>query len=221
MQLINLFHQPVLTDTLWRVFNEYPDANIRDAYSRGQILSKKWLVKELEILPVDLGTIFLCAGWYGSLSLMLFESGLPLTKIRSFDIDEDAWQVAETINRPMVMTDWLFKAQTADIHDINYTDGHTYDTYRRDGKVRELYDQPNTVINTSCEHIENFREWYDKIAKGTLVILQTNDSPNETDHVNIVRSIDEFKAMAPMTDCMYHGVLNLEKYNRLMVIGYR
>ena len=44
--LIGLFHQPILLDTLWRVINTYPDANIKDAYSRGQILSKKWLIKE-------------------------------------------------------------------------------------------------------------------------------------------------------------------------------
>lgn len=219
--LIGLFHQPILLDTLWRVINTYPDANIKDAYSRGQILSKKWLIKELENLPVDLGTVFLCAGWYGTLSLMLYESGMKITKVRSFDINDEVWPIAETINRPMVMSEWQFKAQTEDINDINYKDGHTYNTYRRDGEARELYDKPDTVINTSCEHIQNFREWYDKIAKGTLVILQTNDYNEVEDHVNCVDTIEEFKGMAPMTDCMYDGVLNLDKYNRFMLIGYR
>jgi len=219
--VIGLFVDSVLLDTLRRVINTFPDANIQDAYSRGQILSKKWLIKELENLPVDLGTVFLCAGWYGTLSLMLFEAGMKITKIRSFDIDDEVWPIAETINRPMVMSDWQFKAQTEDIHNINYKDGHTYNTYRRDGKARELYDKPDTVINTSCEHIENFSEWYNKISKGTLVILQTNNYYEIDDHVNCVDNIEQFKEMAPMTDCMYDGILNLDKYNRFMLIGYR
>jgi hypothetical protein len=219
--VIGLFHQPVLLDTLWRVINSFPNANIKDAYSRGQILSKKWLIKEVENLPVDLGTVFLCAGWYGTLSLMLFEAGIKITKIRSFDIDDEVWPIAETINRPYVMNEWQFKAQTEDICKINYKDGHTYNTYRRDGQVRELYDKPDTVINTSCEHIENFRGWYDSIGKGTLVILQTNDYYEIEDHINCVDNIDQFKEMAPMTDCMYDGVLNLDTYNRFMLIGYR
>lgn len=219
--LIGLFVDSVLLDTLRRVISTFPEANIKDAYSQGQILSKKWLIKELKNLPIDLGTVFLCAGWYGTLGLMLFESGMKVTKIRSFDLDDDVWPIAETINRPMVMSEWQFKAQTEDINNINYKDGHTYQTYRRDGEGRELYDKPDTVINTSCEHIENFREWYDKIGKGTLVILQTNNYHEIEDHVNCVDNIEQFKEMAPMTDCMYEGELNLDKYNRFMLIGYR
>jgi len=39
--------------------------------------------------------------------------------------------------------------------------------------------------------------------------------------VNCVNDIDEFKRMAPLTNVLYEGVLNLEKYNRYMLIGYR
>ena len=38
-----------------------------------------------------------------------------------------------------------------------------------------MSDVPNTIINTSCEHIVNFDEWYRKIPAGKLVILQSND----------------------------------------------
>ena len=51
----------------------------------------------------------------------------------------------------------------------------------------ELTDHsPDTVINTSCEHIENFNEWYDKIPKGKIVILQTNNY-FDFEHVNCSR----------------------------------
>ena len=212
---------PVLFDTLPRTMRMFPDVDLRDAFSRGQISSKKWLVDELKVLNLDLGTIFLCAGWYGSLALLLFESDLDIEKIRSFDSDENCWRIADTINRPHVMDEWKFKAQTDDILHINYIDGHTYVTYRNDGKERELYDKPNTIINTSCEHIKGFPLWYNLIPKNTLVVLQTNNYFEIEDHINCVKDIEEFKAMVPMTNIMYEGELNLEKYNRYMLIGYR
>jgi len=220
---ISLFlnEPPALFDTLPRAIKTFPDVDFRDAFSRGQISSKKWLVDELVKLDINLGIVFLCAGWYGSLALLLFESGLKIEKIRSFDKDENCYKIADTINRPHVMAEWKFKAQTEDIHLINYRDGHTYDTYRRDGQVRELHDKPNTVINTSCEHVTSFVLWYNLIPKGTLVILQTNDYFEIDDHINCVNNMDEFKKTAPLDNVLYEGVLNLEKYNRYMLIGYR
>lgn len=227
-ELLGIFSDSVLLDTIMRVFNNYPEANLRDAYSQGQILSKNWLMKELKKIiedprdtTIDLGTVFLCAGWYGTLAVMLYESEIPITKIRSFDLDDEAWAIAETINRPYVMNEWQFKAQTEDVHNINYNDGHNYLTYRRDGEVRDLYDVPNTIINTSCEHIDNFTEWYDSLPRSRLLILQTNDYEGIDDHVNCISSIDEFKEMCPMRDIKYEGVLNLDKYNRYMLIGLK
>jgi len=212
---------PALFDTLPRVIRTFPDVDFRDAFSRGQILSKKWLVDELVKLDINLGTVFLCAGWYGSLALLLFESGLKIEKIRSFDKDAECYKIADTINRPYVMSEWEFKAQTEDILHINYLDGHTYNTYRASGEAQELYDKPNTIVNTSCEHLTGFSLWYNLIPKGTLVALQTNNYFEIDDHINCVNDIDEFKKMAPLDNILYEGELNLEKYNRYMLIGYR
>ena len=221
--LMNMFieNPPALFDTLPRAIRTFPDVDFRDAFSRGQISSKKWLVEELVKLNINLGTVFLCAGWYGSLALLLFESELEVEKIRSFDKDEGCYKIADTINRPYVMSEWQFKAQTEDIHLINYRDGHTYNTIKSNGQAQELYDKPNTIINTSCEHLTSFVLWYNLIPKGTLVILQTNDYFEIDDHINCVNSIDEFKKMAPLDNILYEGALNLEKYNRYMLIGYR
>jgi hypothetical protein len=220
---ISLFlnNPPALFETLPRAIKTFPDVDFRDAFSRGQISSKKWLVEELVKLDINLGTVFLCAGWYGSLALLLFESGLKIEKIRSFDKDAECYKIADTINRPYVMSEWKFKAQTEDIHLINYLDGHTYTTYRANGEASELYDKPNTIVNTSCEHLTSFVLWYNLIPKGTLVALQTNDYYEIDDHINCVNDIDEFKKMAPLDNILYEGVLNLEKYNRFMLIGYR
>lgn len=191
-----------------------------DCFSRGQLESKLWLVKELGKLKVDLGTVFLCAGWYATLATMLFESGIRINKIRSFDIDDSCRSIAETFNSPWVKQDWKFKTITQDINEINFS-MHTYNVKRADGSKCELSDSPDTIINTSCEHIENFTEWYAKIPNGKLVVLQSNNYYEIEEHVNCVGSIEEFAVKAPMNNILYSGELELTKYKRFMSIGFK
>lgn len=191
-----------------------------DCFSRGQLQSKLWLIQELKKCNVELGTVYLCAGWYATLATMLFESNIKLDKVRSFDIDPSCVDIAEVFNKPWVMKDWKFKSSIQDIYDINYNQ-HTYAVKRSDGSQVNLTDSPNTVINTSCEHIENFTEWYDKIPNGKLVVLQSNNYYEIEEHVNCVRSIEEFAVKAPMNNILYSGELDLPKYKRFMLIGFK
>jgi len=202
-----------------RKYKDDPSFNT-DCFSRGQLESKLWLVKELGKLKVDLGTVFLCAGWYATLATLLFESGIRIKKIRSFDIDDSCRSIAETFNSPWVKQDWKFKTITQDINQINFS-MHTYNVKRADGSKCELSDSPDTIINTSCEHIENFQEWYDLIPDGKLVVLQSNNYYEIEEHVNCVRSIEEFAVKAPMDNILYSGELDLPKYKRFMLIGFK
>lgn len=221
--------------SLWKLLDEEIDTNFvstlkhfasndiqidDDCFSRGQLQSKLWLIKQLTQLDLELGTVFLCAGWYGTLATMMFENNLNIEKIRSFDIDPSCVAIAERFNKPWVMDGWKFKATTKNILDIDYVKD-VYTVTKSDGNTEQLSDSPNTVINTSCEHIENFNLWYSKIPKGTLVILQTNDYVEIEDHVNCSLDLAAFEAQTPMTECLYSGVLELNKYNRYMRIGYR
>ena len=43
--------------------------------SLGQLKSKKWLVEEVKKVRFDLGTVFLCAGWYSS--VVSYVAGSP------------------------------------------------------------------------------------------------------------------------------------------------
>lgn len=192
-----------------------------DCFARGQLQSKFWLVQELRKVTPDIGTVFLCAGWYATLATMLFESNLRINKIRSFDIDESTVDIAEVFNKPWFVDQWKFKALVSDIHDINY-DTHTWQ-YWSNANNRMSYpitDKPDTIINTSCEHIENFTEWFTKIPKGKLVVLQSNNFFEIDEHVNCVNDLDEFASQAPLTTVLYEGKLPLEKYTRFMRIGY-
>lgn len=223
------------TYSLWRLLQSFVDTNFiyafkfmneqninfdEDCFSRGQLQSKLWLVNELKKISVDLGTVFLCAGWYGTLSTMMFEANLSIDKIRSFDIDERTEEIAEIFNRPWVIDGWKFKPVVQDIHDINFND-HCYIVTKRDGEFETLYDSPDTIINTSCEHIHNFDEWYCKIPRGKLVILQCNNFKEVEEHVNTHDTLESFAKQTPMEVELYSGELDLGNYKRWMRIGYR
>lgn len=194
----------------------------KDCFSRGQLQSKLWLVEELKKLNVDLETVFLCAGWYGTLAVMLFESGIKIDKIRSFDIDSTTVDIAETFNKPWFTDQWRFKALVENIYNINY-ETHTWQ-YWSNANNRMSYpitDVPNTIINTSCEHLEDFIGWYNKIPYGKLIVIQANDYHEVEEHVNTYNTLEEFSATAPMTTTLYEGELKLPKYTRFMKIGFR
>ena len=91
-------------------------------------------------------------------------------------------------NKDLVLDDWKSKATTQDIHDINYNTNR-YNTVKSNGETEQPKDSPDTIINTSCEHIENFARWYAKQSTGKLVILQSNNYFDIPEHVNCVHDI--------------------------------
>ena len=191
-----------------------------DSISRNQIASKLWIINTLSLFKIDFGTVFFCAGWYAILALMMFEKGFAINKIRSFDIDPEVEQIADIINHPYVINEWRFKAVTGDIHNINY-DKHSYQVFSESENANvKLVDKPDTIINTSCEHMENFSEWYDKIPTGKILILQSNDFEID-EHINRVRSIDEFADQTPLSEILFSGQNTLSMYTRFMRIGIK
>ena len=225
---------------------------IGDALSQGQIKSKQWLLSKIK--GIDLGIVFICAGWYGTLATMMFEDeNIYVDKIRSFDIDDSCWKIAEDLNEPWKADNWVFKATTLDIVSFftngYYSDKDTtvinkitnldntwsleekeksdtnktyhYYTINVKGEPKLCQEVPDTIINTSCEHIEKFTEWFNAILKDKLVVLQSNNYFEIDDHINCVKNITEFKQQAPLSNIIYEGELELEKYTRFMLIGYQ
>lgn len=192
----------------------------KDAMSQGQLRSKMWLIDELKTLDLELGTVFLCAGWYGILATLMFEHDLNIEKIRSFDIDPDVVAIAEKFNLPFVQDEWKFKSAIADIHDLSY-EKFSYTVSKADGSGIVLSDSADTIINTSCEHINNFDDWYAKIPNGKYIVLQSNNYHDVSEHVNISDSLEEFATQTPMAEVLYEGSLKLDKYTRWMRIGIK
>lgn len=196
---------------------QFPDAEWDDSFSVGQIESKLWLIDNLKTLNLKLGKTFIYGGWYAILAKLMFEVCLDVEYIRSFDFDLSCHKIAETINRSQVMNDWQFKATTLDIFDITYP--VTYDTLRRNGSICKFTEIPNTIINTSCEHM--YLYWYNKVPNNTLMILQSNNFTAIEEHTHCVNGLDDMKRSYPMTQIYYEGELNLQDYTRFMLIGIK
>lgn len=208
------------------VLRKYPEVDLSDALSKGQVESKWWLIDQLAWeaneghLPGN-GLIYILGGWYGTLGLMMLESNKfhNKIKIRSFDIDPTCAEIADTMNKnPWVLDGWQFKATTADMYMINYVK-HGYITRRADGTTVILNEIPDVIINTSCEHLDHFDDWWKLIPLGKLCALQSNNYFDVIDHVNCVGSVDEFLQQTQFTKVLYSGELELEKYTRYMIIG--
>jgi hypothetical protein len=214
-----LYPDDMTISRIKRALQRYPycEDSLIDAFSIGQLKSKFWLIDNL---PSDLGLVFICAGWYGTLASFMFDRARgSFSKIRSFDIDPSCAPVADCINKHWEMLEWQFKASTLDISSMTYP--LTYITETTDNQKEELTEMPDTIINTSCEHIENFDKWYSNIPDGTIVILQNNNFYEIPEHINCVNSLEEFSNQTPMQVVMFEGELPLDKYVRFMKIGIK
>ena len=214
--------QFVIPENLKKLVRDYESENLTDSFSRGQLQSKKWLIETVNDLGIDFGEmVYVCAGWYGVLPALMFERCNIAGSIRSFDIDPSCSVIAETLNRVYVQSDWKFKASTVDVRKLTFS-GDVYETKKYNGDVETLTDiAPTCIINTSCEHIENFDEWWETIPKGMLVIMQNNNFVEHDDEtvVNTVKSEQRWVDKLDVDELIYRGTLELPKYNRYMVIG--
>lgn len=222
---LSRIYQTPLLENLSKTLKRYPDFDFGDAFSDGQILSKLWLIEELQRIEEDdlelnLGTVFILGSWYGVLPALMFDKRSRVKRIRGFDIDPACAEIAESLNKhPYVIDEWKFKATTADMYELDYERAQ-YTTLRSDGTEATLTDKPDTIINCACEHLTDFPRWWDRIPKGKLVALQSNNF-QIPDHPNWKPSLAEFKRDVPLSTTLYEGALHLDLYERYMVIGYK
>ncbi|MHA1817074.1 MAG: hypothetical protein ACTSX1_13820 [Candidatus Heimdallarchaeaceae archaeon] len=208
-------------ETTLKIFEDKID---HDSFSLGQLESKKWAASLMEDLftvkKLDYGTVFVLCGWYGILPAIMFYSKIPLLKIRSFDIDPSCEKIADFMNKTNYDIQWKFKAVTQDIYDINFEE-HLWQCWsnKNDRMSYPIADKPDTIINTSCEHTD--AKWFDKIPKGKIVVLQSNDSFSEKGHINAMVDLDEFRTIYPMDTEYYAGSMTFEKYTRFMLVGVK
>lgn len=190
-----------------------------DCFSLGQLQSKQWIIDKLKDLNTDLGIVFNLCGWYGMLPAMMFEAGIRMNKIRSFDIDESCAIIADDMNKSN-LSSWVFKAITDDINNINFKN-HTWRMWSSSNNrvSHGIIESPNTIINTSCEHTND--DWFKKVQNGQMIIIQSNDFWDGDGHINCCLDMGDFDSRYPMTTTLYTGERVLQKYTRFMKVGIK
>ena len=109
-----------------------------ESFWHGQLKSKIWLCETLANVEHTISNrIVIFGGWYGVLATMIFNSDVGAKHITSVDIDPACKDIAVNMNKAYAMNG-KFNAVTEDMCNYEYTE------------------DPHIVINTSCEHIENF-----------------------------------------------------------------
>ncbi|MFQ5959366.1 MAG: class I SAM-dependent methyltransferase [Alphaproteobacteria bacterium] len=185
----------------------FPDADLHYAINKNQIASKTWLLDELyRAGGRRLGTVYVLGGWYGVLGAMLLgDRRFDVARVVSVDVDPACAAVADSVNRAQAATG-RFTALTADMCDLDY-------------RYADGAPAPDVIINTSCEHLGRFDDWYGRVPKGMVQVLQSNDYFDCDEHVNCVADIAAFKRQAPMSETLFAGEMKRKRYTRFMLIG--
>ena len=170
-----------------------------DSFWAGQMKSKEWLCTELRKHVKKFVTVDIHGGWNGVLASMLFQSDVPVTSIRSIDIDPACEAIANMMNKKEEMAG-RFRAVTADMCAI-----------RSDADV---------VINTSCEHItqDQYDLWLSGMPHNSLIVLQSNNY-QIPEHVRTASDLDNFKEQCNLERVLFASEIELPLYKRFMVIG--
>ena len=199
--------------------------SISDAFSRGQVQSKIWLVQELSKIKTDYDMIYILAGWFGQLSFYIDAEKINYNKIRVMDIDPIACEVSDKIFNISNLENYKVKSVELDLTDPSWLARtgceYTLKNYNNGNESKEKTN-PDLIINTSAEHFHE--DWYHKfiyrpLKTKPLFVIQSNNLFDVPEHVNCVHSVDHMKKKFPMTEILYEGELQLKGYKRFMLIG--
>lgn len=187
-----------------------PEENWKDALSRNQIKSKKWLLEKLnehtdwfknpKSIFDKQTTMIVVGGWVGILPFLnVIDGQLPVTAVINFDIDSAVNPASMALNGQLFRS---YKTANTDIRTVDFN------------KI-----QSPVIIDTIVEHFTNHSDWLKTLPANTPVILQGNDMFGLPDHVNCHHSLDEFVETCGLNKIIWYGELSLPGCTRFMVIG--
>lgn len=171
---------------------------ILESFWKGQIRSKIWLIENLRPFIKKSVRIEIHGGWMGVLASLLFQSNIPISKIKSLDIDPDCEEPARTINK-IEEIEGRFTTITANMINVNT--------------------EAEVVINTSCEHISqtDYETWLNNMSNDAILVLQSNNYIIP-EHIRNANSLEEFIEQSHI-EVLWAGVNHLPLYDRYMIIG--
>ena len=186
-----------------------------EAFTMGQLASKIWLTSVIYDRLGQLDTkddIAYLGCWIAPLTSFL-STVFHSNRIYGFDSDPEAIAMAEDFNSEYVEDDWRFKGVVADVNTIDWNEPE----FVVDGELITDF-IPDIIVNTSAEHMSD--DWFLNAGKDTLVIMQSNNSPNFDGHINCVDSVETLRAQYPMRATIYAGEMITPAYTRYMQIGF-
>ena len=193
----------IINEILTHLVNESSGYSLKGSFTHDLIKSKVWLLDELAKIAPQVGTIYVLGSWYGNLGVLLaLDPVIEYKRLINVETDPEFLQVSERIHDHLGMgnTEYMLK----DANDLNYRQLGT------DG----------VVVNTSLTDMQG-QAWFDRIPKGTLVVLQSRDH----DPGNAAHSTQDIVDRFPLSEIIYDGELKLQdpetEYTRYMVIGIR
>ena len=203
--------------------NYYP----KDAFSKGQLVCKSWLLKVLySVILTEVKikfpvankpvlsnvTVAILGSWIGTLVEPLHKN-FNLERIYGLDMDADAIEKSEKLNQQYVQNNWKYKGVVTDVSMLDCSNMQ----FETGGEL--ITTKPTWIINTSCEHMDN--SWFDTVAPGQLIIMQTNNSAEFDGHINPCYTVEDMQVKYPLKDTHYIGELITPAYTRYMQIGYK
>jgi len=172
-----------------------------DSLSEGQFKSKLWLRNKLKNIkqPEHPLHIEIIGGWFGFPLIEMLDF-LKIKQIDFYEIDDDCKKI-------LVQYRSRFNCDFKIVEFGNYFE-------RKELRRRDI------IINTSCEHMDNISQMknYYKNPK-PLLVVQSNNYVKIEDHINCVNSTHELEIKNEIKTTYYSQKLQLEQYNRYMVIG--
>lgn len=215
--IFNMMYDNPLTQTILDFTDAlYHDGNIdaiskeemRDLLSKGQQLSKGWLLGELQRhiyalnLPVLEGQNFqaiTCGGWVGFLA-QLINNTFVHGQADTLDLSEASTRIARSVLSFANVRGKACQAIQGDMYAFDYA---PYDI----------------IINTAAEHIPDVQAWSDSIPKGKALVIQSNNARHIPDHISCVDSADELASKLNLSEVLFADQLEFGMYTRFMVIG--
>ena len=168
----------------------------RDMFSLGQIKSKNWLLRELDLYSAEIYNCpaVIVGAWFGTLGVMLRQK-YPDMQVNMLDIDPRCEKFIQNI----IYDDNMSSCVTDDMYKYQYSE--------------------HLIINTSCEHIPDLAAWVSCLPPRKVVVLQSNNYLEGNGHVSCVSSEHELVEKSGLNTVWYRGKLEMPMYARFMVIG--
>jgi len=207
-----------MTNVLYREDLKLSLAEVRDLLSSNELLSKFWLIDEVNNLNLNTELrAFIVEGGYGTLGNFLLQySKDKVERVLSMDISERCEAIADALNIDQVINGWRFKAVTNDPMKLDYADVQG-SVHTPEGTQRHSIDY-NILLAPHCEQIYDVAEWSELIPEGKLIAAQIIRSGSNDE---IKDQLEKFKKELNLTTIHFEGILPTEVYDRLMVIGIK